>query len=116
MPILNELAMLVKRQRADMGLTQERLAELADLSRVTINQLETGKIVSLSLSNAERLANVLGYGLGVVGVRKASDDLSKALDTAANTARRPRPLTRHAAATSSTTPTPSRMRCARRAA
>lgn len=86
MPILNELAMLVKRQRADMGLTQERLAELAELSRVTINQLETGRIVNLSLSNAERLANVLGYGLGVVGVRKEKDDLSNALDNAARTA------------------------------
>lgn len=86
MPILNELSMLVKRQRADMGLTQERLAELADLSRVTINQLETGKIANLSLSNAEKLANVLGFGLGVIGVRKSRDDVSKALETAARTA------------------------------
>lgn len=86
MPILHELSMLVKRQRADMGLTQERLAELADLSRVTINQLETGKIANLSLSNAEKLANVLGFGLGVIGVRKSRDGVSKALETAARTA------------------------------
>lgn len=86
MPILNELSMLVKRQREDMGLTQERLAELADLSRVTINQLETGKIANLSLSNAEKLANVLGFGLGVIGVRKFRDDVSRALETAASTA------------------------------
>jgi len=86
MPILSELSMLVKRQRAEMGLTQERLAEIAGLSRVTINQLETGKIANLSLSNAEKLANVLGYGLGVTGVRKSRDDVSKALETAARTA------------------------------
>jgi transcriptional regulator with XRE-family HTH domain len=86
MPILNELSMLVKRQRSDMGLSQERLAELADLSRMTINQLEIGKIANLSLSNAEKLANVLGFGLGVIGVRKSKDDLSKALETGASTA------------------------------
>ncbi|CAN7744827.1 helix-turn-helix transcriptional regulator [Variovorax sp. LjRoot84] len=86
MPILNELATLVKRQRAEMGLTQERLAELAGLSRVTINQLETGKIGNLSLINAEQLANVVGYGLGVIGVRKAKDDVSQALEIAAKTA------------------------------
>lgn len=78
--------MLVKRQRAEMGLTQERLAELAGLSRVTINQLETGKITNLSLTNAEQLANVLGYGLGVTGVREKKNEGSQALETAARTA------------------------------
>lgn len=78
--------MLVKRQRAEMGLTQERLAELAGLSRVTINQLETGKITNLSLTNAEQLANVLGYGLGVTGAREKKGEGSQALDTAARTA------------------------------
>lgn len=50
-----------------MGLSQERLGELAGLSRATINELETGKLANLSLTRAERLANVLGYGLGVTG-------------------------------------------------
>lgn len=86
MPILNELSLLVKRQRAEMGLTQARLAELAGLSRMTINQLETGNISNLSLTNAEQLANALGYGLGVTGVKRASDDVSKAVETAARTA------------------------------
>jgi len=78
--------MLVKRQRAEMGLTQERLAELAGLSRGTINQLETGKITNLSLTNAEQLANVLGYGLGVTGARDKKNESSPALETAARTA------------------------------
>ena len=86
MPILDELSMLVKRQRGEMGLTQERLAELAGLSRVTINQLETGKISNLSLTNAEHLANVLGFGLGVTGARKSKDEASQALEIAARTA------------------------------
>jgi transcriptional regulator with XRE-family HTH domain len=85
MPILHELSSLVKRQRGEMGLTQERLAELVGLSRATINQLETGKISNLSLTNAEQLANVLGFGLGVTGVQK-SRDASNALEVAASTA------------------------------
>ncbi|KQT08101.1 helix-turn-helix transcriptional regulator [Ramlibacter sp. Leaf400] len=85
MAILHELSNLVKRQRAEMGLTQERLAELVGLSRATINQLETGKIANLSLTNAEQVANLLGYGLGVTGSRNAKDAAS-ALETAARTA------------------------------
>ncbi len=86
MPILTELSTLLKQQRVAMGLTQERLAALSGLSRVTINQLETGRISNLSLTNAEQLANVLGYGLGVVGVRRGKDDVSRALEVAARTA------------------------------
>lgn len=74
MPILSELSDVVKRQRSDMGLSQEHLGELAGLSRATINELETGKLANLSLTRAERLANVLGYGLGVTGIRKPKSD------------------------------------------
>ncbi len=85
MAILNELSSTVKRQRSDMGLSQERLAELAGLSRATINDLETGKLTNLSLTRAERLANTLGFGLGVTGTRKAKSDAEAAiaLETAA---------------------------------
>lgn len=85
MAILNELSDMVKRQRSDMGLSQERLAELAGLSRATINELETGKLTNLSLTRAERLANTLGFGLGVTGARKvkSDDDTVGALETAA---------------------------------
>lgn len=84
MAILSELGSAVKRQRMAMGLSQERLAELANLSRATINELETGKISNLSLTRAEQLANVLGYGLGLTGVRKRNDE--DALDAASRTA------------------------------
>ncbi len=70
MPILHELSRTVKQQRVDMGLTQDRLAELSGLSRATINDLETGKLTNLSLTRAERLANTLGFGLGVTGTRR----------------------------------------------
>lgn len=85
MAILSELSHVVKRQRSDMGLSQERLGELAGLSRATINELETGKLANLSLTRAERLANVLGYGLGVTGIRqsKSGGQLGNALEMAA---------------------------------
>lgn len=57
-----------------MGLSQERLGELAGLSRATINELETGKLANLSLTRAERLTNVIGYGLGVTGLRRTKSD------------------------------------------
>ena len=72
MPILSELSTAVKRQRSEMGLTQERLADLAGLSRATVNELETGKLGNLSLDRAERLVNLLGLGLGITGVKRPS--------------------------------------------
>jgi transcriptional regulator with XRE-family HTH domain len=71
-----------------MGLSQERLAQLAGLSRATINNLETGKLTNLSLTRAERLANLLGYGLGMTGVKKPKTDgaTGGALETAARSA------------------------------
>jgi transcriptional regulator with XRE-family HTH domain len=87
MAILHELSNVVKRQRSDMGLSQERLAELAGLSRATINELETGKLTNLSLTRAERLANVLGFGLGMTGIGRGQSggDTPGALETAART-------------------------------
>lgn len=85
MAILNELSLLVKSRRAEMGLSQDRLATLADLSRMTVNKLETGAIENLSLVKAEKLANVLGLGLGVIGTRPVKGEAS-ALDVAARTA------------------------------
>jgi transcriptional regulator with XRE-family HTH domain len=71
MPIVDELAIAVKRQRSLLGLSQERVAAMAGLSRATVNQLETGNLANLSLLNAERLANAVGLTLGVVGARPA---------------------------------------------
>lgn len=87
MSILNELSAAVKRQRREIGLSQERLAQLAGLSRATINELETGKLGNLSLSRAERLANELGLGLGVTGGRRPkAGDSGSSLETAARAA------------------------------
>ncbi|WP_244109959.1 MULTISPECIES: helix-turn-helix domain-containing protein [Burkholderia] len=39
---LNEIGQAVAKRRAELALTQARLAKLAGLSRLTVNQLETG--------------------------------------------------------------------------
>jgi transcriptional regulator with XRE-family HTH domain len=84
MGILTELATSVKQRRAEMNLSQEQLAALAELSRVTVNSLENGKLRNLSLLKAEKLANAIGLGLGVTGMRSSRE--GKAIDTAARTA------------------------------
>lgn len=85
MAILSELSSIVKRRRSEMGLSQKRLAELAELSRATVSNLEAGKLPDLSIILAERLVNVLGLGLGMTGTRqaKSDSDITDALDTAA---------------------------------
>lgn len=73
MPLLRELGTAVRRRRQELGLSQQQLAELADLSRATINNLETGKLADLSSNRVERLANELGFAIGLVGTRRSKD-------------------------------------------
>lgn len=67
MAILSELTVAVKSRRQAMGLSQEKLARLAGLSRATINDIETGRVRNLSLTRAEELANALGLGIAIEG-------------------------------------------------
>lgn len=85
MPILNELSDAVRRQRIEMGLSQQRLGELAGLSNAIVDQLESGQLTELGVTSAERLAKTLGFGLGVTGTRKPlpERDITDALETAA---------------------------------
>ncbi|MBC5781374.1 helix-turn-helix transcriptional regulator [Ramlibacter sp. USB13] len=84
MPLLTELGAAVRRRRQEMGLSQQQLAGLAELSRATITDLENGKLKDLSTKRIERLANELGFAVGLVGTRRATD--SSALETAARVA------------------------------
>lgn len=65
MAVLNELSSAVRQRRTEMGLTQATLAELAGLSRATVNDLEQEKLENLGLTRAEHLLNVLGMSLGI---------------------------------------------------
>lgn len=84
MPLLRELGTAVRQRRQEMGISQQQLADLVELSRATVNELETGKLKDLSSGRIERLANELGFAVGLVGARRPKD--SSALDTAARIA------------------------------
>ena len=68
---LQQIGVLVRRRREDLGLSQQRLAKLADLSRATINQLETGVLVDLGVRKLAGLLDLLGLAL-VAGARPVS--------------------------------------------
>jgi len=84
MPLLRELATAVRQRRQEMGLSQQQLADLVELSRATVGELENGKLKDLSANRIERLANALGFAVGLVGSRRARD--RSALETAARIA------------------------------
>lgn len=87
MAVLNELSSVVKQRRTEMGLTQAALADLAGLSRATVNDLEQGKLENLGVTRAEQLLNVLGMSLGVAQAFGSSRKRDKtALDSAARIA------------------------------
>jgi transcriptional regulator with XRE-family HTH domain len=57
---LREVGQLVRERREALGLSQERLARLAGLSRATINQLETGVLVDLGVAKLATLMDLVG--------------------------------------------------------
>ena len=59
---ITEIGQMIQSRRTALGLSQLRLAKLADLSRATINQLENGTIKDLGMAKLEAL-------LGLIGVR-----------------------------------------------
>jgi len=87
MAVIAELGALVRRRRADMGLTQATVAALSGLSRATVNKLENGAVeTDLSLNRAARLAEALGLSLTIAPPEEATAGKSPALDIAARTA------------------------------
>jgi transcriptional regulator with XRE-family HTH domain len=73
MSLLQELSSVVRRRRADMGLTQASLAKLSGLSRATVNQVEKGTIHDLSLNRAVRLLDSLGLQVTVASPRSHAE-------------------------------------------
>jgi len=57
---LHEIGKLVHERRDTLGLSQDRLAKLAGLSRATINQLETGALVDLGVIKLACLLELVG--------------------------------------------------------
>lgn len=85
----HELSQAVRTRRTEMGLTQKALADLAGLSRSTVNEIESGKIKDLSLSRTAALLEVLGLGLTIAPAHprlKQRAVSTLPLETAARTA------------------------------
>jgi transcriptional regulator with XRE-family HTH domain len=53
----------VAQRRLELGLTQTALAQLAGISRATVNGLERGQLNNLSLGRLAKLLNVVGLKL-----------------------------------------------------
>ena len=62
---LLELGNTVKKLRKERGLTQEMLAQQADISRATLSKLENGHIAQVSIVTLNDILNHLGYELDV---------------------------------------------------
>lgn len=62
---LHEIGQAVSCRRASLQLTQGQLAKLAGLSRLTINQLEAGKLKDLGVMKLFTLLQVLGLDVSL---------------------------------------------------
>ena len=66
---IHELSQAVRTRRQEIGLSQQRLATLAGLSRATIVQLEGGTLKDLSFTRTAAVLEVLGLGLTIAPAR-----------------------------------------------
>jgi len=60
--INKEVGFRIRSLREDRNLSQEKLAELADLHRTYIGQIERGE-KNIGLKNLQRIANALGVNI-----------------------------------------------------
>lgn len=86
---LLEIGSRVRERREALGLTQERLAKLAGLSRATINQLETGALKDLGVTKLAVLIELVGLRLEAHAVPRARHGLVMASRTASVSYRSP---------------------------
>ncbi|TFW21577.1 XRE family transcriptional regulator [Massilia arenosa] len=79
---LAELGQRIRAQRQMLGLTQEQLAKMAELSRTTVNQIENGTLTDLGYVKLMNLLAILGLDLAA----QPAKGLEYALRLAAQTA------------------------------
>jgi transcriptional regulator with XRE-family HTH domain len=79
---LSEIGQRIKLQRLALGLTQEQLARLAELSHTTMADLEAGTLGDLAYAKVAEVLGVLGLDLQV----GQADGLGRAVEVAAQNA------------------------------
>ena len=57
------IAKNIKKYRKEKGLSQDKLARLADISHATIIKIESGGIQSPTIDTVQKIAKALGVGL-----------------------------------------------------
>jgi len=80
---LQEIGKLVRVRREALGLSQQRLARLAGLSRTTINLLETGSLTDLGIVKVGELLDLLGL---VLDARQPDHPYANPIQIASKTA------------------------------
>ena len=78
---ITEIGQLIQSRRTELGLSQLRLAKLADLSRATINQLENGTIKDLGIAKLDALLGLIGVRLNPEPIPKPKNGLRMAAIT-----------------------------------
>ena len=72
---LREIGLHVANRRPALGLTQERLAKLGNLSRSTILHLENGTLKDLGAAKLFSLLSLMGLDISIHGQQKKQDAL-----------------------------------------
>jgi transcriptional regulator with XRE-family HTH domain len=57
------IAKNIKRYRKEKGLSQDKLARLADVAHATIIKIESGGIQSPTIDTVQKIAKALGVGI-----------------------------------------------------
>jgi len=65
---LVDIGQNIRERRKALNLTQAKVAELAGISRATLNKLETGAIMELGATRVLRVLTVLGLSVSVVPI------------------------------------------------
>ena len=65
---LHDLGIKIKEFRKEKGYTQEELARLSGISRVTMGKIERGEVASISLKTFDLIVANLGYEIDLKSV------------------------------------------------
>jgi len=58
---LFDIGAKIRELRKEKGITQEELAKIADISRVTLGKLERGQVGAVSVKRLDVILDFLGY-------------------------------------------------------
>jgi len=74
-----DLGIRIRQARKEKKLTQEKLANMAGITRKTLSQIETGTVPDIGIRKVERILEVLGLELSLrpAGAPPTLEELQK---------------------------------------